>query len=91
MIKECLKSLSDSRVDIGDRRRTAIKNVIGYYEEDQLFNIMRTPRGLVVEDINIYYLPNVGFRCYNDETITGKLPMCNIFQRLLNEELNEKK
>jgi len=87
MIKECLNTLSETKVDIGDRKKGILKRYTSYYEEDQLFNIMRTPQGLVVEDITIHYFPNVGFRCSNDESKTGKLPMCNVLQRILNENL----
>ena len=87
MLKECLEALSNTKVDIGDKRRGMIKRVVSVYDDEQLFNIMRTPQGLLVDDINIFYFPNVGFRCSNDMSKTGKLPMCNIFQRILNEEL----
>ena len=87
MLKECLETLSNTKVDIGDRRRGMIKRLISVYDDEQLFNIMRTPQGLMIEDITIHYFPNVGFRVSNDESRTGKLPMCNIFQRILNEGL----
>lgn len=90
MIKECLEALSNTKIDIGDRRRDMLKRVTSVYDDEQLFNIMRTPHGILVEDINIYYYPNVGFRCSNDTSRTGKLPMCNIFQKILNEELLNK-
>jgi hypothetical protein len=89
MIKECLETLSNTKIDIGDRRRGIIKKIVSYYDDEQLLNIMRTPRGLLIEDINIYFVPNMGFRCSNDPTITGKLPMCNIFQKILNEQLTK--
>lgn len=88
MLKECLNILSETKIDIGDKRKSIIKRYTNFYEEDQLFNIMRTPQGLVVDDVNIHYFPNVGFRCSNDTTFTGKLPICNIIQRLLNEEIS---
>ena len=87
MLKECLESLSNTKVDIGDKRRGIIKRYITFYDDEQLFNIMRTPQGLLVDNINIFYFPNIGFRCSNDTTKTGKLPMCNIFQKILNESI----
>ena len=87
MIKECLDVLSNTKVDIGEKRRWIIKRIISYYDDEQLFNIMRTPQGLLIDDISIFYFPNVGFRCSNDTSKTGRLPMCNIFQRILNDEL----
>lgn len=90
MIKDCLESLANTKVDIGDRRRQLLKNTILFYDEEQLLNIMRTPRGLLVDDISIFYFPNAGFRCSNDSTKTGRLPMCNIFQKILNDNLLKK-
>lgn len=90
MLKECLETLSNTKVDIGNKRRNIIKRIISFYDDEQLFNIMRTPKGLLIDDINIFYYPNVGFRCANDTSITGRLPMCNIFQKILNEELFKK-
>jgi hypothetical protein len=87
MIKECLETLSNTKTDIGQRRREAIKRYIMFYDDEQLLNIMRTPQGLLVIDINIYFFPGIGFRCSNDTTVTGKLPMCNVFQKILNEDL----
>ena len=87
MIKDCLETLSNTKIDIGDKRRAMLKRIISVYDNEQLYNIMITPRGLIVDDINIFYYPNVGFRCSNDTSKTGKLPMCNIFQKILNEEL----
>jgi hypothetical protein len=89
MIKECLNTLSNTKIDIGDKRKGIIKRYTSIYEEEQLLNIMRTPQGLLVEDITIHYFPNAGFRCSNDTTFTGKLPICNILQRILNEQLSK--
>lgn len=85
MIKECLLQLVESRLDLGDNRKKMIKKYIDSYEEEQLYYIMQNPTGLIAEDINIYFIPNVGFRCSNDQ-ILGRLPMCNIFTKLLNEK-----
>ncbi len=87
MLKECLEVLSNTKVDIGDRKKQIIKNFIQIYDDEQLFNIMRTPKGLIIDDVNIFYFPNVGFRCSNDVSKTGRLPICNIIQRILNDEL----
>lgn len=89
MIKVCLEALSNTKIDIGDKRRTMIKRYISFYDDEQFFNIMRTPQGLLVDDISIFYFPNVGFRCSNDTSRTGRLPMCNIFQNILNGELKK--
>ena len=89
MLKECLEVLSNTKVDIGDRKKQIIKNFIQFYDDEQLFNIMRTPKGLIIDDVNIFYFPNVGFRCSNDVSKTGRLPICNIIQRILNDELSK--
>lgn len=85
MLKECLTQLVESKLDLGDKRKKMIKKYIDAYEEDQLYNIMQQPLGLVAEDINIYFLPNIGFRCSNNPSM-GRLPMCNIFTKILNEK-----
>ena len=85
MIKECLLQLVESRLDLGDNRKKMIKKYIDSYEEEQLYYIMQNPTGLIAEDINIYFIPNVGFRCSNDLRL-GRLPMCNIFTKILNEK-----
>ena len=89
MIKECLNTLSNTKIDIGDKRKGIIKRYTSVYEEEQLINIMRSPQGLLVEDITIHYFPAGGFRCSNDTTFTGKLPICNVLQRILNEQLSK--
>jgi hypothetical protein len=89
MLRECLEVLSNTKVDIGDRKKQIIKNFINYYDDEQLSIIMRTPKGLIIDDVNIFYFPNVGFRCSNDVSKTGRLPICNIIQRILNDELTK--
>ena len=86
MIKKCLKKLVETKLDIGEKRKNTIKLYLENYDEDFLFNVMRGNLGLIAEDINIYYYPNVGFRCSNDVQSYGRLPICNIIQKMLNEE-----
>ena len=85
MIKECLIQLVESKLDLGDNRKKMIKRYIDLYEEEQLAYFMQQPMGLIAEDINIYFLPNMGFRCNNNPNL-GRLPMCNIFTKILNEK-----
>lgn len=87
MLKQCLEALSNTKVDIGDNKKEIIKNFVKYYDDEQLLNILRTPKGLIVDNISIFYFPNVGFRCSNDTSKYGRLPVCNIIQRILNDEL----
>ena len=88
MIKECLNELANSSLDFGDLRKTQIKLYLNNFEVEQLKFIMEN-NGLVAHDIFIYYYPNIGFRCLNDETKTGKLPICNILQNRLNKKYQE--
>lgn len=85
MIKECLLELVNNKLDLGDKRKKEIKKYIDSFEDEKLVYILQTPMGLVAEDINIYFLPNMGFRCTNDPRM-GRLPMCNIFTKVLNEK-----
>ena len=85
MLKECLLQIVESKLDLGDNRKKMIKKYIDAYEEEQLYYILQQPLGIIAEDINIYFLPNVGFRCSNNPSI-GRLPMCNIFNNILNEK-----
>jgi len=85
MIKECLTEIVNSRIDLGDIKKGIIKRYINMYEDEQLFYYLQSGNGLVVEDVNIFYYTNVGFRCSNDMRF-GRLPICNIFDRILNEK-----
>lgn len=89
MIKECLKEIVNSNLDIGDLRKSAIVKYINSFTEDQFLNLFSTGNGMVAYDIFIYFYPNIGFRCFNDETKTGKLPICNIIQKRLNKKYQE--
>lgn len=88
MIKECLQEILDSKVDLGDTRKNAIRRYMDVYEDDQLFYILQTIHGIVADDIYIHFTLNVGFRCTNELSI-GRMPICNIFQRILNEKYRE--
>lgn len=89
MLIECLMELVNSRLDLGDKRKKAVKSYIGSYVDEQLSYIMRTPQGLAADDINIFFFPGVGFRCSNDTSRLGRLPMCNTFQNILNKKYQE--
>lgn len=89
MIKESLLEIVNSNLDLGDIRKGYIKRYLEIYDEEELSYILRTPMGLVAEDISITFYRGVGFRCSNDTTRTGKLPMCNTFQNILNKKYQE--
>jgi hypothetical protein len=90
MIRECLIGLMNTTIDIGDLRKGDIRKYVDSYDEEQLFNIMRTPQGLLAKDINIFYFPGAGFRCSNDINKIGRLPICNVIQKILNDYYNSK-
>jgi len=89
MIVESLLEIVNSKLDLGDFRKKHLKMYLERYDEDELSYILRTPLGVIAEDISINFYPGVGFRCSNDSTKTGKLPMCNTFQNILNKKYQE--
>jgi len=88
MIKEILFEVVMSNIDLGDRRKDIISRYINTYNNEQLYYALQSQQGLVVDDLNIYFYPNAGFRCFNNPKY-GKLPITNIYQRILNEKYTE--
>jgi hypothetical protein len=88
MIKECLLEVVNSTLDLGDVRKSKLKKIIESYEEEQISYQLQTYNGLMMDDIKIQYSNGIGFRCTNDERV-GRLPMCNIIQKILNNKLQE--
>ena len=88
MVKECLNELVNTKTDVGDIRKNIVKRYIESYDEEELINLLMTPYGIIAYDINIHYFPNVGFRCSNDISKTGRLPICNVIQNILNKYYN---
>jgi hypothetical protein len=89
MIKESLLEIVNSNLDLGDIRKKYVGMYLERYDEEELSYILRTPSGIVADDLSINFYPGVGFRCSNDPTITGKLPICNVFQNILNKKYKE--
>ena len=89
MIKECLNEIVNTSLDIGDLRKSNIKRYIDTCNEQELSHILSSNNGLIASDIFIYFYEGVGFRCFNDERKTGKLPICNIIQKRLNKKHQE--
>ena len=79
----------NSKLDLGDKRKLCVKAYLEKYDEQELEYILKTPMGIVAEDISISFYRGVGFRCSNDISRTGKLPMCNTFQNILNKKYME--
>jgi hypothetical protein len=85
MLKECLFDLISSKIDIGDNRKKMISKYINMIDEGQLYHIMQSNIGLIADDINIHFYNGIGFRCSNNP-IYGRMPICNLIQRILNEK-----
>ena len=86
MISDCLLEIVISKIDIGDDRKCSIKSYLENYDDSQLYYVMNTPKGLLAHDISIFFFPGVGFRCSNDARVTGRLPICNVIQNILNKK-----
>ena len=85
IITECLQYIAETEFDIGIERKQMIRKYLESYNEEQLIGIL-SHNGVVANDIDIKFYPNVGFRVSNDPTFTGKLPICNFIQRKINEK-----
>lgn len=89
MVIDSLLEIVNSKLDLGDTRKKSVKLYLEKYNESELSYILSTANGLQADDINISFYPGVGFRCYNDTRVVGRLPMCNIFQNTLNRKYQE--
>jgi len=89
MIVDSLLEIVNSKLDLGDKRKLTVKAYLEKYDEHELEYILKTPMGLIADDISISFYRGVGFRCSNDPSKTGKLPMCNTFQNILNKKYKE--
>ena len=89
MIVDSLLEIVNSKLNLGDNRKKKIEDYLRTYDEDELSYVLRTANGLIAEDISISFFPGVGFRCFNDTSKVGRLPMCNTFQNILNKKYQE--
>lgn len=83
-MKNALIKLSDRNYD--NSINNNIKIILENFDEEQTKNLSRT--GIKLTNIiRLYYIDNVGFRCFNEqEHIYGKLPLCNNIEKLMNKE-----
>jgi len=88
MIKECFNEIINSKLDLGDKIKKDLKKYIDNYEDEQLYYILQSPSGLIVDNIYIHFAPNIGFRCFNNRSL-GRLPICNIISKILNNKYIE--
>lgn len=89
MIVESLTEIINSKLDLGDNRKLAIKKYLEKYNEVELSYLLRSANGIIAEDISISFHQGVGFRCTNDTRRVGRLPICNNFQNILNKKYIE--
>jgi len=89
MIVESLLEIVNSKLELGDTRKKYVERYLEMYDEEELSYILRTPMGLVAEDLSISFHHGVGWRCTNNPSRTGKLPICNTFQNILNKKYQE--
>ena len=89
MIVDSLLEIVNNKMDLGDNRKKMVKTYLEMYDEEELSYILRTANGLLADDISISFFPGVGFRCNNDTSRLGRLPMCNTFQNILNKKYQD--
>lgn len=89
MLKDCLMEVVNSKLDIGDLRKGQIRRIIENIDDDQLFYLLSSPNGLIAYDVIIHFIPGSGFRCSNDTSRVGHLPICNIIKKILNKKYQE--
>lgn len=88
-IIECLQEIINSKLDLGDKRKDILSRYIATYNDEQLSYILMSPGGLKCDDITLFFFYGVGFRCNNDTSKVGRLPICNTYQNILNKKYQE--
>ena len=88
MIIECFNEIINNKLDLGDNIKKALTQYVDAYEDEQLYYILQTPTGIKIDDIFIHFVHNIGFRCFNSRHL-GRLPICNILNKILNNKYNE--
>ena len=64
----------------------SINNLLLKFDEEQLINLSKR-QGLLIDNklIRLFFINNVGFRCYNEkDNIYGKFPICINIERFMN-------
>jgi predicted transcriptional regulator len=84
MLKECLKSLEDKKLNLKN-----LNVILENYDEEQL-EFMMTYQGLMLnKTIMINYHPGKGFYCSNvDAPVKGNNPLCKLIERYLNSNMS---
>lgn len=87
-IRDSLLKLKERNYDL--KINNTIDLLIEKFNEDELKILIA--RGLKIDNniIRLYFLDNVGFRCFNEkQEHYGKLPICLNIEKLLNNEYLE--
>ena len=88
MIRELLHKLLEKKYNKEiDKKLTDL--IINYNEEQLGYLLVNGIK--LTENINLYCYIGTGFRCYNtNENLVGKLHICNVVEKFLNNKLSEK-
>ena len=79
-LRNSLEKLINKNYDININ--LSINNLLLKFDEEQLITLSKR-QGLLIDNklIRLFFINNVGFRCYN---IYGKFPICINIERFMN-------
>ena len=83
-LRNSLEKLINKNYDININ--LSINNLLLKFDEEQLINLSKR-QGLLIDNklIRLFFINNVGFRCYNEkDNIYGKFPICINIERFMN-------
>jgi len=83
-LKDSLEKLKNRKYDISITN--TIDNLLIKFDEEQL-RMLSKRQGLLIDNklIRLFFLENVGFRCYNEKNeIYGKFSICINIERFMN-------
>lgn len=83
-LKDSLEKLKSKNYDININN--TIDNLIVKFDEEQL-RMLSKRQGFLIDNklIRLFFVDNVGFRCYNEKSdIYGKLSICINIERFMN-------
>jgi hypothetical protein len=84
--KNALIELLNRDIDLSSKKLKLLQSYIYDINEEQLYFAI-SDYGIILEELKITFLPNVGFRCINiNENKVGKLPICKLIEKILNNE-----
>jgi hypothetical protein len=87
MLKECLIYLKEQNIKIKNLNPT-LDYFIDNFDDDALFKLLTEGIRINNDVIILSFYPGYGFQCSNDnKNQIGKMPICNIMEKLLNKKL----